>query len=347
MVIGKTNTPEAGFVGDTFNPTFGPTRNPWNTERSPGGSSGGTSAAIASGLVPLATGSDGGGSIRIPSTVCGLSGFKPSQGRIPHGPAPMGAADLSTVGPMARRIRDVALALDVVVGPSADDLRSLPHPGASFRAVCDAPQAPRRLLYCAPTDGTSTVDDEIAARTAEAVDTIRRRGRGRRGRWRAARCLLPVPPVVLAAVPAYRHLMGTTPLMTSLPPAAHPAHGDERLTPDSIEEARKAAQTNSVMLAEAMVGFDALITPTVIGHTPVSQRGGVINGNEELGWVGNTFAFNVTRRPAGTTPIGLTADGMPLGLQIVGHQLDDLRTVELTAWAEDVFGLDLVAPFPA
>ena len=350
ILIGKTNTPEAGFVGDTYNPTFGPTRNPWNTERSPGGSSGGTSAAIASGLVPLATGSDGGGSIRIPSTVCGLSGFKPSQGRIPHGPAPMGAADLSTVGPMARRIRDVALALDVVVGPSADDLRSLPHPGASFRAVCDAPQAPRRLLYCASTDGTSTVDDEIAARTAEAVDTIRAAG----VEVVEVDGVLPdaFSPFLLlffgGMVPAYRHLMGTDAFDAITPDLQRILlMADERLTPDSIEEARKAAQANSVMLAEAMVGFDALITPTVIGHTPVSQRGGVINGNEELGWVGNTFAFNVTRRPAGTTPIGLTADGMPLGLQIVGHQLDDLRTVELTAWTEDVFGLDLVAPFPA
>ncbi|MEO0494879.1 MAG: amidase [Actinomycetota bacterium] len=350
VVIGKTNTPEAGFVGDTYNPTFGPTRNPWNTERSPGGSSGGSSAAIAGGLVPLATGSDGGGSIRIPSAVCGFSGFKPSQGRIPHGPAPMGAADLSTVGPMARRIRDVALALDVVVGPSPDDLRSLPHPGDSFRAACDDPVAPTRLLYCASTDGTSTVDDEVAARTSEAVDAIRSSG----VEVVEVDGVLPdvFSPFLLlffgGMVPAYRELMGTDAFDAVTPDLQRILlMADERLTPDSIEEARKEAQTNSIQLAEAMAGFDALITPTVIGHTPVSQRGGLINGTEELGWVGNTFAFNVTRRPAGTTPIGLTADGMPLGLQIVGHQLDDLRTVELTAWAEDLFALDLVAPFPA
>ncbi|MFT7610486.1 MAG: Asp-tRNA(Asn)/Glu-tRNA(Gln) amidotransferase A subunit family amidase, partial [Candidatus Aldehydirespiratoraceae bacterium] len=86
VVIGKTNTPEAGWIGDTFNPVFGATKNPWNTDRSPGGSSGGTSAAIASGMVPLATGSDGGGSIRIPSALTGMSGHKPSQGRVPSGP---------------------------------------------------------------------------------------------------------------------------------------------------------------------------------------------------------------------------------------------------------------------
>lgn len=350
VVIGKTNTPEAGFVGDTYNPTFGATKNPWNLERSPGGSSGGTSAAIAGGLVPLATGSDGGGSIRIPSTVTGLSGFKPSQGRIPAGPAPMGAADLSTVGPMARKIRDVALALDVVVGPSADDLRSLPHPGASFRAACDSPAAPTRLLYCASVDGSSTVDGEIAERTAQAVDQIRASG----VEVVETDGVLPdvFSPFLLlffgGMVPAYRELLGTDAFDAVTPDLQHILlMADERLTPDSIEEARKDAQANSMLLAEAMDGFDALITPTVIGHTPVSERGGLINGVEELGWVGNTFGFNVTRRPAGTTPIGLTDDGMPLGLQIVGHQLADVRTVELTAWAEDLFGLDLVAPFPS
>ncbi|MEM8707978.1 MAG: amidase [Actinomycetota bacterium] len=349
VVIGKTNTPEAGFVGDTYNPTFGASKNPWNPERSPGGSSGGTSAAIAGGLVPLATGSDGGGSIRIPSAVTGLSGFKPSQGRIPHGPAPMGAADLSTVGPMARRIRDVAVALDVVVGPSPDDLRSLPHPGASFRAACDDPTPPSRLLYCASTDGT-TIDDEIAERTAAAVDQIRAAGVD----VVEIDAVLPevFSPFLLlffgGMVPAYRPLMGT-PAFEAVTPDLQRilTMADERLTPDSIEEARQAAQANSMHLAELMAGFDALITPTVIGHTPISERGGTINGEEVLGWVGNTFGFNVTRRPAGTTPIGLTADGMPLGLQIVGHQLDDVRTVALTAWAEDLFGLDLVAPFPA
>ncbi len=349
VVIGKTNTPEAGFVGDTFNPTFGPTKNPWNTERSPGGSSGGTSAAVAGGLVPLATGSDGGGSIRIPSAVCGMSGFKPSQGRIPHGPAPMGAADLSTVGPMARRIRDVALALDVVVGPSADDLRSLPHPGASFRSACDSPTAPSRLLYCPAVDG-SVVDDEIAAITMAAVDQLRAAG----VEVVETEAVLPevFSPFLLlffgGMVPAYRELMGTAAFDAVTPDLQRIlTMADDRLTPDSIEEARKAAQTNSMQLADAMEGFDALITPTVIGHTPISERGGTINGEEVLGWVGNTFGFNVTRRPAGTTPVGLTADGMPLGLQIVGHQLDDVRTVELTAWCEDLFGRDLVAPFPS
>jgi aspartyl-tRNA(Asn)/glutamyl-tRNA(Gln) amidotransferase subunit A len=347
VVIGKTNTPEAGWIGDTFNPVFGPTVNPWDLRRSPGGSSGGSSAAVSGGLVPLATGSDGGGSIRIPSAVCGMSGFKPSLGRIPAGPTPLGAGDLSTVGPMARRIRDVALALDVVVGPDANDLRSLPHPGQSFRQACDNPAPPTRLLWCPNLDG-SEVDTEVLAITRGAVDRLAQTGVE----------VVEVDPLIPESfgaflllfygsmVPNYRPLMGTDRFAEVTPGLRDVlTMADERLTPDSVEEARKSAQACSVALAEAMQGFDALLTPTTVGQTPVSQHGGTVNGEETAGWVGNTYPLNVTRRPAGTTTAGFAADGMPVGLQLVGHQLADVRTVALTAWAEDVLGFDPVAPF--
>src|SRR5207302_8804601 len=130
VVVGKTNTPELGHYADTVNALFGSTLNPWDLAHSPGGSSGGSAAAIAAGMVPLATGSDGGGSIRIPSAACGLTGLKPSLGRVPSaGVAPPGWTHLSTKGVMARRIADVAAALDVVRGPHPHDLRSLPHDG--------------------------------------------------------------------------------------------------------------------------------------------------------------------------------------------------------------------------
>ena len=129
VVIGKTNTPELGWKADTDNTTFGATCNPWNLDHSPGGSSGGSAAAVAAGMVPLATGSDGGGSIRIPSSCCALSGVKPSLGRVPSGGAePPDWHHLSTKGPLARRIADVVAVLDVVVGPDPTDLQSLPRP---------------------------------------------------------------------------------------------------------------------------------------------------------------------------------------------------------------------------
>ena len=163
VVVGKTNTPEFGWMGNTTNAVFGPSLNPFDTSRGPGGSSGGASAALAAGMVPLATGSDGGGSIRIPSACCGLSGMKPSLGRVPGGgPNPPGWLDLSTNGPMARRIADVARALDVAVGPDPTDLRALPRPEASWLAALDEPHVPARVAY-APTLGYATVDAEVAA----------------------------------------------------------------------------------------------------------------------------------------------------------------------------------------
>ncbi len=131
IVVGKTNTPEFAWSGNTTNAVFGPTLNPFATDHGPGGSSGGAAAALAAGMVPLATGSDGGGSIRIPSACCGLSGMKPSLGRVPGGGVtPPGWLDLSTNGPMARRIADVTTALEVAVSPDPTDLpRTAPARG--------------------------------------------------------------------------------------------------------------------------------------------------------------------------------------------------------------------------
>lgn len=350
VVIGKTNTPEFGWIGDTFNPVFGITRNPWDTERSPGGSSGGASAALAGGLVPLATGSDGGGSIRIPSAITGASGLKPTQGRIPAGPTPLGAADLATLGPMARRIRDVALALDVVVGPDPSDLRSLPAVEGSFRAVCDDPRPPRRLLWCPSVEG-SPLDDEIREVLESVVEQFRAQGVEvvdsgpvfERERGRSFLALF-----FGSMLPGYREVIGTdaydevTPGLRAMLDAALPL-----VDVNSVEDARKTAQAMSVELAAALDGFDALITPTTVGQTPRCGEEGTVNGEPTPMWIAATPSFNMTRRPAGTTCAGFAADGMPVGVQIVGHQLADLRTVELTAWAEDLLGLDPIAPFPS
>src|SRR5690606_38217054 len=144
VVVGKTNTPELAWKGDTDNAIFGRTRNPWNLDRSAGGSSGGSSAAVAAGLVPMATGSDGGGSPRIPAALCGLSTLKCSLGRVPVGGVhPPGWADLSSKGVLTRTIRDTILALDSVIGPEPTDLRSLPMPDHSWLDALDQVHPPR------------------------------------------------------------------------------------------------------------------------------------------------------------------------------------------------------------
>ena len=172
VIVGKTNMPEFAWSSNTSNALFGPTVNPFNPDHGPGGSSGGSAAALAAGMVPLATGSDGGGSIRLPSACCGLSGMKPSLGRVPGGgPTPQSWIDLSTSGPMARRIGDVVTALDVAVGPDPTDLRSLPRPEASWLAALDDAHVPMRVAW-APTLGYATVDAEVLAICELAVEVL-------------------------------------------------------------------------------------------------------------------------------------------------------------------------------
>ena len=347
VVLGKTNTPEHGCMGDTYNPRFGATLNPWNPERSPGGSSGGTGAAIAAGMVPVGTGSDGGGSIRIPSAICGLSGLKTSHGRVPSGPPPSGLIDLSCVGPMARLIRDVALCLDAVVGPHPADLRSLPAPGVSWRAALDSPRVPARVLWAPSIDG-GPVDSEVAAACAAAVDRLAAEGVEV---VEAPTEIGSVPGIFLQLFfggligPVFRSLYGTdewadvTDVLARMLEDVY-----ERVTAVSLYEARQQAGELSVTLAEAMDGYDVLLMPTLAGQAPAPGGHGTIDGEETPNWFRFTPLANLTRRPAGTVCCGFSREGVPIGLQVVGHQLDDVAVLETLAVIEDLLALDPVAP---
>ena len=347
VIVGKTNTPEFGCMGDTYNPVFGATWNPWNLSRSPGGSSGGTGAAIASGMVPVGTGSDGGGSIRIPSAMCGLSGIKTSQGRVPSGPPPPGLLDLSCVGPMARLIRDVAYCLDAVVGPDPSDLRSLPAPTESWRRALDDPPLPKRVLWVPAFDG-EPVDAEILASCAAAVERLAAEGVEvvEMGTLfdTVSGAFLPLFLGGLIA-PAFRPLYGTPAwddVTDVLAVALEEAF--ERVTVDTVAAARQQAAELSMQLGEVMTGFDAMLSPTMAGQTPVVGGDGTINGVETENWVRFTPLANLTRRPAGTICCGLTDDGMPIGLQVLGHQVDDIGVLQTLAVLEDLLGLDPIAP---
>ena len=347
VVLGKTNTPEHGCMGDTYNPRFGATLNPWNIERSPGGSSGGTGSAIAAGMVPVGTGSDGGGSIRIPSAMCGLSGIKTSHGRVPSGPPPSGLIDLSCVGPMARLIRDAALCLDAVVGPHPADLRSLPAPGISWRAALDSPRVPARVLWAPSIDG-GPVDSEIAAACAAAVDRLAAEGVEV---VEAQTEIGSVPGVFLQLFfggligPVFRSLYGTDEWANVTDVLARMLEDVyERVTAVSLYEARQQAGELSVALAEAMDGYDVLLMPTLAGQAPAPGGHGTINGEETPNWFRFTPLANLTRRPAGTVCCGFSREGVPIGLQVVGHQLDDLAVLETLAVIEDLLALNPIAP---
>jgi Asp-tRNA(Asn)/Glu-tRNA(Gln) amidotransferase A subunit family amidase len=348
VVLGKTNTPELGFKADTVNPLFGATRNPWNTERSAGGSSGGTAAAIASGMVPLATGSDGGGSIRIPSALCGLTGMKPSLGRVPlGGPTPPGWMFLSTRGPMARTARDVTLALDAVVGPDATDLHSLPMPDTSWTRSLAELHAPRCVGW-SPTLGYATVDREVRAVCERAlavladggteiveIDSVFPEDPGRD--WAALSSTFNLR--------SFRHLRGT-PMWSKLDPdaVALMEWADRNVGTVDLVVAQDACHLANLRLVELFHRVPLLLTPTVAGQTGPVGGQGTVDGEETPFWVALTYPFNMTRSPAGTVCAGFTADGMPVGLQVVGPQHADVAVLRLLAVLEDALGLDAVAP---
>jgi aspartyl-tRNA(Asn)/glutamyl-tRNA(Gln) amidotransferase subunit A len=378
IVVGKTNAPELGLKPLTDNPTFGITRNPWNLERTPGGSSGGSSAAVAAGLVPFATGSDGGGSIRIPSAVTGLSGMKPTLGRVPMGdPSAPGWQFLSTRGPMARRIADVALLLDLVVGPDGHDPSSLPSTDGAWAPLLSAPP-PRRVAWC-PTLGYATVDSEIASICESAVHLLASAGT-EVVTFDSVFDVDPGPAIgamvstfIRRTVEPYRG----TPSWNRLDPMVALSAEMSRLTIGILDlvDAQDFCHRLSWQLADVFEQVDLLLCPTVCGTTPpctgqisvdevlrlfglpdsgpVVESGGLpavldwlrsvepldlpmgtINGQLVSDWTRLTQPFNMTRSPAGTVCAGLTSDGMPVGLQVVGPWLGDLSVLQAVAYLE-------------
>ena len=348
IVVGKTNTPEGGHKADTVNPLFGATANPWDLTRTAGGSSGGSAAAVAAGLVPLCTGSDGGGSIRIPSSVCGISGMKASLGRVPVGGVkPPGWADLSTRGPMAARVRDITLALDAVVGPDATDLRSLPMPDSSWSRSLQELNAPRKVGW-SPTLGYATVDREVLAICERAVKVLEGLGTE----------VVDVDPVfdgdpgmpwmTLAMASderSFGHLRGTDDWERLDPGHVQLIdHFGATTSGADVMAALDACHALNVRLVDLFHRVPLLLTPTVAGQPGPIDEQGTVNGEPSITWISFTYPFNMTRSPAGTVCAGFTESGLPVGLQVVGPQHADVVVLRALALLEDALAIDRIAP---
>jgi Asp-tRNA(Asn)/Glu-tRNA(Gln) amidotransferase A subunit family amidase len=323
IVLGKTNAPEFGYTAFTKNLLFGVTRNPWNPERTPGGSSGGTAAAIASGMVPLATGSDGGGSTRIPACYTGCFGIKPTFGRIPRGPFKMLTwGDTVALGPITRTVRDAALFLDAVVGAHPSDPDSLPHPGISYVEVLE--RLPKRLhIAWSPTLGYARVQKGVMREVREAVGVFEKLGHDVEEVHEG----FPDPGLawVLVAggevyaeivdlIDEHRSEFGRTFLS-----------GTERareLTPDKYGAAQRVRAELVNFLWRLFDRYDLLLTPTLAteafdarGHMPPEIDGKPVEN--PLAFLPFTYPFNLSGHPAATVRAGLTDSGLPAGLQIV------------------------------
>ncbi|MEO6125062.1 MAG: amidase [Ilumatobacteraceae bacterium] len=321
IVVGRTNTPELAAKGVTDNPVFGATRNPHDRTRTAGGSSGGSAAAVASGMVPLATASDGGGSIRIPASACGLPGFKPSLGRIPDGgPNPVDWMNLTSRGVLTRSVDELLTVLDVIVGPDPTDLRSLPAPPVPWTQAVAMQRLPLRIGW-SPTLGYAEVDPQIISACAAAVQQVAGDGVE----------IVEIPSVFdrdpigvwITLVANYlRRSVGARDITLMDPAVASMVNSAAGTTAQQLIDADDACHLINLQLVGAFQHCDLLLTPT-LAFDPEQI------GQPDFRFVRATYPFNLTRSPAGTIPVGTSAAGLPIGLQIVGPQHADVAVLAL------------------
>lgn len=334
VLLGKTTTPEFGWKATGDSPRTGSTLNPWSSAHTSGGSSAGAASSLAAGMGALAVGSDGGGSIRIPASFCGVVGIKPTQGLVPYFPrSAMGT--LSHCGPLARNVQDVALMLSVLSRTDARDPYRGPAQTTDFLDQLDAGVRGLRIAY-SPTLGYIKVDKEIEAAVKAAALTFSSLGAvveqvdpgfaSPRDHfntlWKAGAA------VMLAGFDTERHACVDAGLRMA-------AHDGMRLSGRDLVNADVFRTQLGEFMGRFHQRFDLLLTPTVA--VPALLAGTELSDgstqSEWIDWAGFSYPFNLTRQPAVSVPCGLTSRGLPIGLQIVG----DLHADALVLRAAQAF----------
>lgn len=338
--LGKTSVPELGLPCHTEHDLGPPARNPWDLSRSPGGSSGGAAAAVAAGLLPFAQGSDGGGSVRIPASVCGLFGLKVSRGRISAGPVVGDITGLGWNGPLARTVRDAAALLDAMAGPMPGDPHWAPPPAQSFLSACD--RQPGRLRIGRtrqPVMAQAPVHPHVVAAYDEAAALLAGLGH------EVEDVDLPYGPEL---VPAFEVLWAVGAAGARVPP-----EGEVLLRPLTRwlrGRGRSAAaldftgavatlQAASRTGIRATARYDALLLPT-LAQPPAplgwfSEAGDPAAEFERMkAWTPFTALFNMTGQPAVNVPLHTSPDGLPIGVMLVGRPADEATLLALSAQLE-------------
>lgn len=355
VVLGTTSTPELGKNASTEPLLHGPTRNPWRRSRSTGGSSGGSAAAVAAGMVPVAHGSDGGGSLRIPASMCGLVGLKPSRGRVTAWPDPSAlAAPLSVHHALTRTVRDSAALLDVASAPLPGAAIAAPAGESSFAEQASARPGPLRVGLVVRRPDAGVVDPQPLQAARDAARLCEQLGHR-------------VEEVVLdhdgeRATSAFATLMGISLVAQveqrlgelgrarrddDLEPftSALYEHYRTSLSAVAVHDALCDVQSTAWEVGRLFRGHDVLLTPTVA--VPVPELGVLDTTRPEVMWqLGSDYSaftslFNVTGMPAVSLPFGLDRSGLPLGVQLVADLGGEGLLLALAA------GIEEAAPWPA
>ncbi|NTU84135.1 MAG: amidase [Chloroflexales bacterium] len=343
ICVGKTNTPEFGAGSQTFNPVFGATRNPYDLNKTCGGSSGGAAVALACGMLPIADGSDVGGSLRNPAGYCNIVGFRTTPGRVPVWPDLAPYLPLSVDGPMARSVSDVALMLSAIAGPDPRAPLSLGEPGACFTAPLERDLRGLRVAW-SPDLGDLPIDPRVSAAFA-----------ARRAAFEAIGCIVEdaSPDMagadeIFTTLRALRFEQGLGDLLD---------HHRDQLKDTvvwNIEAGRgltgpavgRAMRLQSELLARMrsfFTRYDALVLPVsqvppfAIEQPYVAEINGV-RLETYIEWMRSCYWISVTAQPAIAVPAGFTPEGLPVGLQIVGRPRDELGVLQLAYAYEQATG---------
>jgi amidase len=343
IVVGKTNTPEFGAGGNTFNAVFGATRNPWNPALTCGGSSGGAAVALATGMGPLAQGSDTGGSLRTPAAFCGVVGFRTTPGLVPYYPKALAWDSIGVTGPMARTVTDTALMLSVIAGP--DDRAPLSY-NVDTRQFLAATKRPSvkgwRVAWTPDLNGLIPVDADVAAVAARAVRVFRSLG-----------------AKVEHACPDFSEVneivLGTRGISMVANLAQHLPRWKNQMQKGLVWNIEQGLSLTPVQIGRAetlrtelwhrvrafMETRDLLILPTVaVPPFPVELPYPTeINGkplDNYTQWFFLTYGITLTGLPAISVPCGFTRDGLPVGLQIVGRRRQETAVLRAAAAFEEV-----------
>ncbi len=337
VLIGKTNVPEFAAGSHTFNTVFGTTRNPVDPSRSAGGSSGGAAAALAAGMVPLADGSDMGGSLRNPASFCGVVGLRPSLGRVPEWPQPNLWETTSVGGPLARNVGDLALLLSVLAGPDRRSPLALGDPGTAFAPPLTGTLRGLRVAWSLDLGGSFEVDREVAGVIEEAGRLMARNGAQTFGAWPE----LEHADETFRTLRAWHFQARYGALLREHPEAFKQSLADniragESLTGADVAEAYERRTELAQRMRTFFADYDVLVMPvSQVPPFPADQEfPSEINGNplgSYLDWMRSAYFISVTGCPAISVPAGTTPDGLPVGVQIVAPHGADRRLLGIAA----------------
>ena len=343
ITIGKTNTPEFGAGSQTFNPVFGATRNPYDLARTCGGSSGGAAVALASGLLPIADGTDFGGSLRNPASFCNVVGLRPSAGRVPNWPSVSGWFPLAVVGPMARTVQDVALMLSAIAGPDARAPISLQDPGSMFSRPLERDFKAARIAWSADLGGLP-VEREVTQVMHAQRETFSSLGCIVEDATPDLRDADEIFRVMRAwnfelsfghLLKTQRHLMKDT-VTWNIEEGA-------RLTGAQVGAAEVRRTQLFHRMREFMEKYDFLVAPAVQVlpfdvDVPYVTRINDVELDTYFDWMRSCFYITVTGAPALSVPCGFSRGGLPVGLQIVGRHQDDFGVLQIAHAFEQATG---------